>query len=94
MQSTGLHGIIKNKDLELILTKHIILSITSDFINFVFESLYCAKRGKITVAYALIRKPFTDELLILEQLLYNRSDFIYRFFIQILWKRMTQVVKI
>lgn len=70
----------KNKDLELILTKHIILSITSDFINFVFESLYCAKRGKITVAYALIRKPFTDELLILEQLLYNRSDFIYRFF--------------
>ncbi len=34
----------------------------------------------MTVAYALIRKPITDELLIFEQLLGNRTEFINRFF--------------
>jgi hypothetical protein len=70
----------RNDELEIILTKHIALSVISDFINFIFESLYCAQRGKMTVAYALLRKPFTDELLILEQLLTNKKDFINRFF--------------
>lgn len=70
----------KNKDLELILIKYIIFFIMLDFINFVFEFLYCVKRGKIIVVYVLICKFFIDELLILEQLLYNCFDFIYRFF--------------
>jgi hypothetical protein len=67
-------------DIEIILTKQILMAVTSDFINFVFESLYSAKRGKMTVAYALIRKPITDLLLILEQLLVDRKGFIYRFY--------------
>lgn len=62
------------------LTKHISLSILSDFANFVYESLSCAKKGKISVAYSLLRKPFTDELLLLEQLLSNKEDFIQKFF--------------
>lgn len=62
------------------LTKHVSLSILSDFVNFLYESLSCAKKGKITVAYSLLRKPFTDELLILEQLLSNKEDFIQKFF--------------
>lgn len=70
----------RNDELETILTKHIALSVISDFVNFIFESLYCAQRGKMIVAYALLRKPFTDELLILEQLLVNKKDFIDRFF--------------
>lgn len=69
-----------NDEIENILTKHILLSISSDFVNFVFESLSCAKKCKSTVAYALARKPFTDELLLLEQLLTDRKDFIYKFF--------------
>lgn len=69
-----------NDDIENILTKHILLSISSDFVNFVFESLNCAKKCKSTVAYALSRKPFTDELLLLEQLLVDRKDFIHKFF--------------
>ncbi|MDO3695977.1 hypothetical protein QVZ41_14085 [Wenyingzhuangia sp. chi5] len=69
-----------NNELENILTKHILLSISSDFVNFIFESLNCAKKCKSTVAYALLRKPFTDELLLLEQLLVDRTDFIYKFF--------------
>jgi hypothetical protein len=69
-----------DEELEIMLTKHLTLSIVSDLINFIFESMYCAKRGKMTVAYALIRKPFTDELLILEQLLVNREEFVKKFF--------------
>lgn len=69
-----------NNDIEEILTKHILLSVWSDFVNFVFESLNCAKKCKSTVAYALSRKPFTDELFLLEQLLVDRKNFINKFF--------------
>ncbi|MHC1690714.1 MAG: hypothetical protein AB9833_07755 [Bacteroidales bacterium] len=69
-----------NNEIEIIITKQIVLAVVSDFINFMFESMYCAKRGKMTVAYALLRKPITDELLIFEQLLGDRKEFINRFF--------------
>lgn len=69
-----------NNDLTSILTKNITLAVASDFLNFIFESLSNAKRGKLTVAYALLRKPLMDELLILEQLLVDPHDFIQRFF--------------
>ncbi len=69
-----------NDELTMVLTRHITMSIVSDFVNFMYESLSCAKRGKMTVAYALLRKPLTDELLILEQLLYDPHEFIKRFF--------------
>ncbi|HXD92860.1 MAG TPA: hypothetical protein VNX01_06570, partial [Bacteroidia bacterium] len=47
---------------------------------FFFESISNAKRGKMTVAYALFRKPFMDELLILEQLLFDPNEFIQKFY--------------
>lgn len=71
-----------NETLCNVLTKHIALAILSDYLNFVYESLNCARKGKMSVAYALLRKPFTDELLILEQLLANRENFVDRFFHQ------------
>lgn len=71
-----------NPEIETIISKQITLAVVSDFINFIFESMYNAKRGKMTVAYALLRKPLTDELLIFEQLLGNKTDFINRFFHQ------------
>lgn len=69
-----------NDELTTLLTKNITLAVASDFLNFFFESISNAKRGKLTVAYALLRKPFMDELLILEQLLVDPHDFIQRFF--------------
>lgn len=69
-----------NDEIEIVITKQMVLAVGSDFINFMFESMYCAKRGKMTVAYALLRKPITDELLIFEQLLGDRNGFINRFF--------------
>ena len=67
-------------EIELILSKEILMAVTSDFMDFISESLHSAKRGKMTVAYALLRKPITDLLLILEQLLVDKKEFISRFY--------------
>ena len=63
----------------LALAKNVFNAILADFLGFIYESLSCARRGKMSVAYNLLRKPLTDELLILEQLLIDREDFIERF---------------
>jgi hypothetical protein len=70
----------RNAELEDVLTKHITLSVLSDMLNFIYEAINIAKKGKMSVAYSLLRKPFTDELLILEQILIDKKDFIKRFF--------------
>lgn len=49
-------------------------------VNFIYEPLSCAKRGKITLAYALLRKPFKDELLMLESMLTDPPKFIQNFY--------------
>lgn len=69
-----------NRELTELLTKHITLSILTDFLNYMYESLSCAKRGKMSIAYSLLRKPLTDELLIFEQILHNKEEFIQRFY--------------
>jgi len=60
-----------DKELTTVLTKHLALSVLSDFVNFMFESLNCARKQKFSVTYALLRKPLTDELLLFEQLLFT-----------------------
>jgi hypothetical protein len=69
-----------NDALEVVVTKHVTMSIIADLVNFVYESIIIAQKGKISVAYALLRKPFTDQLLILEQIVADRKDFIDRYF--------------
>lgn len=69
-----------NEEISQVVVKHVTMSVLADFVNFIFESLSCAMRGKMTVAFALLRKPFTDELLIFEQILANDEDFMNRFF--------------
>jgi len=64
----------------LALAKNIFSAVLADFLGFIYESLSCARRGKMSIAYNLLRKPLTDELLILEQLLIDREDFIERFY--------------
>lgn len=70
----------RNDEIEIIVTKHVLMSIIADFSNFIYESIIIAQKGKMSVAYALLRKPFTDQLLILEQILVDRKDFIERYF--------------
>jgi hypothetical protein len=70
----------RHNELEIVITKHLVMSMIGDMSNFLYESLRIAKSGKMSVAYALLRKPFTDQLLIFEQLLIDRKDFIERFY--------------
>jgi hypothetical protein len=67
-------------EFEDVLTKSIASAIVADMANFVYEAISAAQRGKLSVGYALLRKPFTDELLILEQLLVDRTNFINNFY--------------
>lgn len=54
-------------------------ALLSDFLHFVFESLSCSRKGKLTVAYALLRKPLRENLAYLEWLLGDPDDFINKF---------------
>jgi hypothetical protein len=71
-----------NAELAESLTQHITLALINDIVSFLHESLNNAKKGRLTVAYALLRKPFTDVLLLLEQLSTDKEDFINRFYIK------------
>lgn len=63
----------------LALSKNVFNAVLADFLSFVYESRSNARNGKMSVAFNLLRKPLTDELLILEQLLLDRNEFIDRF---------------
>lgn len=71
-----------NNELTTSLSKHVALYLMQDFVHFIYEALNTAKKGKLTVSYALLRKPLTDVLLLLEQILLDKEDFINRFYYQ------------
>lgn len=59
--------------------RHLVIALLTDFCQFVYEALRCSEKGKLTVTYALLRKPFRDNLLYLEWMLADRADFMARF---------------
>lgn len=56
-------------------TSHVFFSLLKDFCYYIYESISCSKRGKVTVAYSLLRKPLRDNLLYLEWLLADNEEF-------------------
>jgi hypothetical protein len=59
--------------------REVISGLLKDFLHFVYEALQASKKGKLTVVYALLRKPFKDNLFYLEWLLAYPEDFLKRF---------------
>ena len=55
--------------------RNVIMAVTSGMCHLVYESLKRAQKNKITVAYALSRKPFTENLFQLEWILADEDDF-------------------
>lgn len=51
-------------------------ALLSDFLHFVFEALRASRQGKLSVAYALLRKPLQDNLGLLESLVLDPSGFV------------------
>lgn len=54
-------------------------ALLSDFCHFIFEALKCSQKGKLTVTFALLRKPLKENLFYLEWLLADPLDFTKRF---------------
>lgn len=72
----------KNDYKEEVLTlyyKQLCAALLSDFLHFMYESLKCSRKGKLTVAFALLRKPLKENLFYMEWLLARPDDFLERF---------------
>lgn len=59
--------------------KQLCAALLSDFLHFIYESLKSSRKGKLTVAYALLRKPLKENLFYMEWLLSRPGDFLERF---------------
>jgi hypothetical protein len=59
--------------------KMVSLAVLSDFCHFVFEALSCSRKAKLTVAYALLRKPFKENLFYFEWMLVDPVGFLEAF---------------
>lgn len=69
----------EQKDVELsekILLPHIYFSLLKDLSYYLYESLSCNERGKVTVAFTLARKPLQDNLFYLSWILADAKDFL------------------
>lgn len=67
------------KEADEVVSREILFAIISDICHFIFQALDSAKRMKMTVAFSLIRKPFLENLLILEQLITDENSFLSKF---------------
>lgn len=63
-----------------VLLKAIVPALLSDFCHFIFESLSCSRKGKLGVAYALLRKPLRENLHYLEWIVARPDDFLNTFY--------------
>lgn len=69
----------RQKDLDIseyVYIPHIFFSILRDLKYYLFESLSCIERGRVTVAFSLARKPFQDNLFYLSWILVQPHDFL------------------
>lgn len=58
---------------------HVVMGLTSDMLHFLYESLRCFEKHKISVAFSLLRKPLKEHLFFLTWILADEDDFISRF---------------
>jgi hypothetical protein len=59
--------------------RQLFLALLTDFCTFISQALECSEKARMTVAFALIRKPLKDNLLLLEWLLADSKDLLERF---------------
>lgn len=69
-------------DVLVLLYKQVCVAALSDFCHFIFMALKSSSAAKTTVAYSLFRKPFKDNLFLLEWLLGEPTDFIPKFYFE------------
>jgi hypothetical protein len=68
-----------NKEIQKMVFVSLFKGILLDFCNFLFEALNCSEKGKISIAYALLRKPLRENLYYLERMLSDTELFVTKF---------------
>ena len=72
-----------NKDLSDLYKKHLlghlVLALTADMLNFLYEAMTSIEKRKFSVGSSLLRKPFKENLFLLSWILADEDDFIKRF---------------
>ncbi len=58
-----------------ILRRSVLQALLSDYLHFIYEALACSRKEKLTVTYALLRKPIQENLLLLEVMASDINDF-------------------
>lgn len=61
------------------LTSKLLMGLTSDLLQFIYEALKCFEERKFSVAYSLLRKPFKENLIFICWLFNNYEHFIELF---------------
>jgi hypothetical protein len=83
VESLDLIDFLKNSELfeeyKHHILSHVIMGLTSDMLNFLYEALSCFEKRKFSVAFSLLRKPIKEHLLFLSWILADEEDFISRF---------------
>lgn len=64
----------RDNEFTTIFCKDLSMRLIGDFLNYIHEVLSNLERGKITIACDLLRKPFKDNLLYIEWILFNDSE--------------------
>lgn len=59
--------------------RQITAALLADMLHFLYESLRCSAKGKLTVSFALLRKPLKENLFYLEWLLADPDDMLSAF---------------
>lgn len=62
-----------------VILSQVILALTADMLHFLYESLICFEKHKLSVAFSLLRKPLKEHLLFLCWILADEDDFLKRF---------------
>jgi hypothetical protein len=66
-------------DMDWVLIKQVYVAVLADFVQFVSTALDTSTKGQLSVTYSLLRKPFKDNLFILEWMLSDPAEFLKRF---------------
>lgn len=69
----------KHGDLYFIAIKNVVRAVLLDFHQYIFEALENIKKGQLTIAYTLLRKPLKENLFILEWIAADSFEFFKRF---------------
>ena len=57
------------------LRRSVFQALLSDYLHFIYEALACSRKEKLTVAYAILRKPIQENLLVLEIMASDIEEF-------------------